>query len=252
LEGRKPYDKQITCCHSSGPRGMALAPQAAYFCQHDKDGDTVFINTLETSRATMKLGGKLVTVEQSSEFPRRGRSYIRLHVAGEAAFGVKIRRPERAVPTQIAIGEQGIKAGAPGLIFLPVRPRKDGDQIVIDYDLGARLIVGEHGNTGRAALGLGPFVMAFNQDDNPRLPVETLAWPKGQPRVLFPPETNHSDEFRLQAFVASSDGTLTLPVFVPFADAGARGGSYRVWLRDATATAAGTAGKKPIEKARAK
>ena len=30
LEGRKVYDKGITCCHSSGPRGMALAPQTAY------------------------------------------------------------------------------------------------------------------------------------------------------------------------------------------------------------------------------
>ena len=30
LEGKKPYDPGINCCHSSGPRGMALAVQAAY------------------------------------------------------------------------------------------------------------------------------------------------------------------------------------------------------------------------------
>ena len=30
LEGKKQYDAGITCCHSSGPRGMALAVQAAY------------------------------------------------------------------------------------------------------------------------------------------------------------------------------------------------------------------------------
>ena len=31
LEGKKPFDPGINCCHSSGPRGMALAAQAAYF-----------------------------------------------------------------------------------------------------------------------------------------------------------------------------------------------------------------------------
>ena len=34
LEGKKPYDPGINCCHSSGPRGMALAVQAAYLENH--------------------------------------------------------------------------------------------------------------------------------------------------------------------------------------------------------------------------
>ena len=67
LEGRKPYDKGITCCHSSGPRGMALAPQAAYL--RGRGGHDLLINTLETSRAEVELGGQAVTVEQASEFP---------------------------------------------------------------------------------------------------------------------------------------------------------------------------------------
>ncbi|MGA2254389.1 MAG: beta-L-arabinofuranosidase domain-containing protein, partial [Thermoguttaceae bacterium] len=72
LEGRKPYDKGITCCHSSGPRGMALAPQAAYLRGRGADGDVLVVSTLETSRATLELGGQKVMVEQKSDFPRGG------------------------------------------------------------------------------------------------------------------------------------------------------------------------------------
>ena len=69
LEGRKPYDKGISCCHSSGPRGMALAPQAAYLRGRDNGGDVLLVSTFETSQATLEFGGQWVTVEQQSEFP---------------------------------------------------------------------------------------------------------------------------------------------------------------------------------------
>ena len=92
LEGRKPYDKGITCCHSSGPRGMALAPQAAYLRGH-AGGDVLLVNTLETSQATLELGGRKVTVEQKSEFPRQGHATITLRSAAAAPFAVKIRLP---------------------------------------------------------------------------------------------------------------------------------------------------------------
>ena len=36
------------------------------------DGDVLLVNTLETSQATLELGGQKVTVEQKSGFPRHG------------------------------------------------------------------------------------------------------------------------------------------------------------------------------------
>ncbi|MCX6903038.1 MAG: glycoside hydrolase family 127 protein, partial [Verrucomicrobia bacterium] len=82
LEGRKPYDKGISCCHSSGPRGMALVPQSSYLksvaavydrrnsgdeinsrrSQTAATGDALLVSTFETSRATLELGGQCVTV----------------------------------------------------------------------------------------------------------------------------------------------------------------------------------------------
>lgn len=253
LEGRKQYDKQITCCHSSGPRGMALAPQAAYFCQHSRDGNTVCINTLENSKATMKLGGKSVTIKQSSYFPSLHQSTITISVDREATFGVKFRMPKWAVPTEVEIAGKRIKTAAAGWVCLPIRPWINGDRFTIHFNLWGRLIAGNYGNAGRAALEWGPFVMAFDQDDNPGQLVKTLAWPEGQPDVLFPLPSPGRDESRFQAAMAVGGRTLEQPpLFVPFADAGARGGAYRIWFRNVTPTAGGAAGKKPIKTSPAK
>ena len=101
LEGRKPYDSGINCCHSSGPRGMALAPQAAYLRGREAEGDVLLVNTLESSRATLSLGGHEVTVEQPSDFPCRGESMLKLRLAEPAKFAVRVRVPVWASPMTI-------------------------------------------------------------------------------------------------------------------------------------------------------
>ena len=172
LQGRKPYDKGITCCHSSGPRGLALAPQAAYFRGRDQGGDWLVVNTLETSRGALEFGGHQVVIEQTSEFPRRGHSQLTVHTASDASFGIKIRLPAWAVPAEIVMGGQRIKADSAGWAYLPARSWKNGDRVSIDFHLGPRLIVGDHGNAGRAALAWGPFVLAYDQDSNGGIPAD--------------------------------------------------------------------------------
>src|SRR5262249_8880767 len=48
LEGKKPYDSGINCCHSSGPRGMALAVQAAYLKTQVGGADALVVSTYES------------------------------------------------------------------------------------------------------------------------------------------------------------------------------------------------------------
>jgi uncharacterized protein len=72
LEGRKPYDPGINCCHSSGPRGMALAPLAAYLVVRQDAQEALAVSTFETSRAELTLGGQSIRLEQRSEFPGAG------------------------------------------------------------------------------------------------------------------------------------------------------------------------------------
>ena len=230
LDGRKKYDKGITCCHSSGPRGMALAPQAAYFRGHDRDGDTVFINTLETSRATLKLGDKSVTIEQGAVFPYGGCSEIKFRVDKAATFGIAIRVPVwalRAWALSSAL-ETGGWQRKDGWLRLPPRSWDNGDEILFFFHISPKLIAGDHGNAGRAALAWGPFVLAYDQDRNGGLAADdSLALVNAKSSLI--PKDGRQLAFDVRV-ATDAEKKPTTRVFVPFADAGAGGGQYRVWL----------------------
>ena len=70
LEGKKPFDSGITCCHSSGPRGMVLAVQAAYLKTKSPGTELLVINSFEDSQLELELDGQKVSLTQSSQFPR--------------------------------------------------------------------------------------------------------------------------------------------------------------------------------------
>lgn len=220
LEGRKPYDKGISCCHSSGPRGMALVPQSSYLAGREE----LLVSTFETSSATLKLGGQRVTVEQQSQFPRRGESVLTLRLAKPASFAVKIRVPAWASP--VTVKSAAVQSG---WAVLPAREWKDGDRIDIQFNLVASLVAGDYGNTGRAALTWGPFVLACDQALNPGLPkLRAIGLVESRPPFTLTPGNQLAFDASVVGGMNSKPASATL---VPFADAGAEGGAYRVWLR---------------------
>jgi len=199
---------------------MALVPQAAYL----RSGEAVLVSTLETSRASLELGGQRVTVEQQSQFPRRGESVLTLRLPKPATFAVKIRVPAWAAP----LTAESVTARS-GWAVLPARERHDGDRIAVKFNLTPRLIVGQHGNAGRAALAWGPFVLAYDQTRNPGLPAPgALGLVASQPPCVLKP----GGELAFSAgVVGRTAGEPKAATFATFADAGADGGAYRVWLR---------------------
>ena len=92
-----------------------------------------------------------------------------------------------------------------------------------------RLVVGDYGNTGRAALTWGPFVLAYDQKLNPDLPKPSaLGLVESQPPFTLQPGT----ALAFNTEVVGATGSKPVPArLVTFADAGAEGGVYRVWLR---------------------
>ncbi len=224
LEGRKQYDAGITCCHSSGPRGLALAPQAAYLRMRTDRGDTLLVSTFETSRATLALGGQDVTIEQQSGFPRTGESVLTLRMPKPATFTIKVRVPAWAAPLTIA--------GATlrdGWAVVPARQWKNGDRIPIKFALSARLVTGEHTNAGRAALAWGPFVLAYEQKANPALPAPSRI---GFSTTAVPAAPRPGEPLTFELPVVASAGSPAQPAkFLTFADAGTDKGQFRIWLR---------------------
>jgi DUF1680 family protein/inosine-uridine nucleoside N-ribohydrolase len=231
LQGRKPYTAEINCCHSSGPRGMALAPLQAYLKTRDDNCEALAVSTFESSSVSLSLDGTPVTVVQKSEFPFAGKSELRFQLVSSAKFAVRVRVPAWAAPLRLKLNGRTVNAEVrAGWASLPPRSWKDGDHLAFTFNLAPRLAPGDHGNAGFAALTYGPFVMAFDAGRNPKLSAPaTLAFTAGRAAELRP----------------GSDGLLALTTqvsspqlpraraakFVSFADAGVDGGEYRVWLR---------------------
>jgi len=238
LEGKKPYDKGITCCHSSGPRGMALAPQSAYLRQHTAEGDTVLVSTFETSQATLDLGGQSVRVELQSAFPRQGTATITFRLKQPAKFGVKFRVPAWAAPVVLNVGGKSYEAQQ-GWATIPVQSWHDGQQVQIRFNLAAKAIVGDHGNAGLMAMAWGPLVLAYDQARNAEGPTpQTAGYASNAPAALQP--AGNGPLAWATHVVARRSKEPLAAVLSTFADAGADGSRYRVWLRAPGVESAGT------------
>jgi DUF1680 family protein len=232
LEGVKPYDAVITCCHSSGPRGMALVPQTTYLKTRVGGDEALMISTFETSRVGVNMGGELVTVRQESEFPRRGKSRFTFELNHAAHFAVKIRVAPWAMPMQGRLNGKrfDLPAGEDGWALIPARDWHKGERLELRYTMAARVVRGDHDNEGKAALVWGPFVLAYDEGMNPGLP---LAADIGLASLAKPGLTlERGSELAGKAGIYSpQQPKIKVARFVPFADAGRTGGSYRVWLQ---------------------
>ncbi len=232
LEGVKPYGPGINCCVSSGPRGMALVPTAAYLRYHVGTVEGVAVNLLEPGRATLTLGGEAVTVTQQSPFPSRGGATFHLALAQPAMFGFRLRPAAWAGPIRLKVNGRSVRPNdATGWLELPPQRWKNGDRITAEFALEGRPVIGDHGNAGRAAWTWGPFVLAFDQRNNPGLPpAVSLAWSDLQRRKVL--RVASAEPLVLEAGVeAGQPARRAKARLVPFADAGGTGGPYRVWLR---------------------
>lgn len=241
LEGTKPYGPGINCCVSSGPRGMAMVPELAYLAVGSGKTEALAVNLFEPSRATLRLDNQWVTVEQKTDFPRSGKAtLLTFRMSKPATFGLQIRTPDWARPLTV-----GRTAGRPtptsprdGWTVLPARQWKDGDTVRLDIALTSRMVLGQHGNAGRAAMTWGPFVMAYDEAKNPGLPSSAALslTEKGSPRPTSVSTAGGGTSAAapaIQAMVRRQRDAAAAPlaaVFVPFAEAGASGSRYRVWL----------------------
>jgi uncharacterized protein len=224
LEGKKHYDKEITCCHSSGPRGMILAPTLAYL----QGADTLYVSTFETSEARFSVDSAPVALSLASAFPFHGHATLTIHNSAGKRFAVAVRVPQWASPVSAA------GASAPsGWLMLPKKAWRDGEQVEIAFSLGSRVIAGDYGNFAHLAYSWGPFVLALDEALNPSYEVYDA------PQYIRVIDSKPAE-------LVSAQGALVLqtrargewdidphPVkLVPFADAGASGKPYAVWLRE--------------------
>ena len=235
LEGKKPYDQVITCCHSSGPRGIALLPTFAM--TEDQDGAVVNLFDAGTAHLTLR-DGTPVMLKIESLYPANGSIRIRVETTVPKEFSIKLRVP--AWCKNNSIRPSGAKTGKDGYATLR-RTWKSGDTIDLELKLEPRIAVGDNMNLGKAAVLYGPLVLAADEsllqvDAGQPLKVLAIAKPKLATLDLTPEAATGdwktwpgAQLFRLNAVTRQGDKKFPTRL-VPFADAGMTGERFKIWL----------------------
>ena len=246
MEGKKPYSESLDghCCLSSGPRGVALIPTFA--ASTDADGVVVNLYDAGTAKLTLR-DGTPVTLVTETQYPGDGRIRIAVDTAAAKPFAIKLRIPAWCRTSSVQVnGEKiGSAPGVDGYVALQ-RTWKRGDAIELNCKLEPRVIVGDHKNQGKAALCFGPLVLAADDAllTGVGQKVSTIALAGAELAVLAVQPERAPDTvrtwpgarvFRVKAVARRSTATLKAgsPLdirLIPFADAGAGGTPYRVWL----------------------
>ena len=146
LEGTKPYGPGINCCVSSGPRGMALAPQTVCFV--GDNGKTLVVASADSFAATVVLGGVKVRVVQKSPLPGAGEMKLTLTPERPVAFTVRRRVPAWA------------ESALPGWHETPPTLYASSKTLSLSLRFTQKTVAGRFTNQGKTAQTLGPFVLA--------------------------------------------------------------------------------------------
>jgi len=230
LEGRKPYGNNTTCCLSSGPRGIALLPMAAVMA--GKDGGLA-VNLYNTGSVDTVLPSGKVRLDITTKYPIDGRVDIVVRPERDARFPLSLRIPAWADGARVTVNGAVVDGVRPGAYAVIRREWHGGDTVRLDFPIRARVVEGDHGNEGRAAVLWGPLVLALDTGLNPgirmlkqaalrsdggSLPGSLAKGPEGYP------------VFTTEGTVGASPEAVPLRL-TPFATAGADGESrYAVWI----------------------
>jgi hypothetical protein len=236
LQGSKPYGGSTNCCLSSGPRGMAMAPQLSYYKCQIEGKDALVANIYEPAEITAQLGGREVGISaklRGQEMPNGaigGRVVYTLAMEQPATFAFKVRAPAWATNLKLAVeNETNAQTPREGWATLSAREWKNGDRIVVSMEVFPRVIAGEYSNKGYYAVTWGPLVLAYDEQKNPGLPLASSVALLEDPALKLVPGEMMMFAARIRG---SSNPEAKVATFIPFSEAGADGGRYQVWVRD--------------------
>jgi uncharacterized protein len=268
MEGKKPYSSSLDghCCLSSGPRGIALIPTFAVAT----DADGVVLNLYDAGRAELALrDGTTVGLTFDTRYPSEEKIQVTVNPSESKTFAVKTRIPAWCASPEVRINGKSVTAliGPDGYIAVR-REWKQRDRMELRFKLEPCIVVGDHMNQGKVAVLYGPLVLAADEallgsgDLRSSRRTATLTRPDAKkPDVkslrissIAPATTNlaalevspepapeslrswpSAQVFRIRGVVRRATGSFPAGApldvrLVPFADAGASGTSYAIWL----------------------
>ena len=207
------------CCYWSGPRGIARIPEMVY----SLDEQGLRIDLFEQSKAKLKVKGKEVTVEQTTEYPAAGKILLNIGLSQPLNFVMKLRTPLWSIVKTTINGKITKWNGEPGTYLDIERKWADKDQVEINFEMPTYLRpLGEYGEYG-VVVARGPEVMSIDSRDNDELDLDSVRIPESI--SLIPTESKGNRRCYIANVLVN--GKLTEVVFTPYADAGNDGARFR-------------------------
>jgi hypothetical protein len=234
LEGTRPYSPGISCCVSSGPRGIALL--TTFAATRDTDGG-VRLNLYSSGTINVAEAGLKLT--EATNWPYEGRIALTVEAAPDHPLPLRLRIPASAVSAKLTAHGQTTQ---PAAGYAELRDTwRPGDQIVLELGLALKVVLGETTNQGKLALTRGPLVLTLDSsllpaDAKPLSLVTVAAETAAElPLTVAPaaddPTYSHGAIFRLPGRLRAAAGDAKLDLtMVDFAHAGNSGARYEVWM----------------------
>jgi len=207
LNGRRNPSAEITCCASSGPRGVALLLTYAYATR--PDGVDVNLYGASTFSGPIQL-------RQESGFPFSPDVSLSVTGANKDAKLLRLRIPAWAQGAQASLNGRPVSGAAPGQYLTLKRQWRAGDKVQLHLPITPRVVVGTGNNKGLKAVMSGPLVYA-------------LAGDLAEKAALGTGKLTLSASGRVTVSGRTYSGRVKLTLR-PFFEVGANHEPYRVWM----------------------
>lgn len=212
------------------------------------DNDGVVVNLYDSGTAQLNLRhGPSVVITTETRYPAAEDINLSISPEKSESFAVKVRIPAWCKNPEIKINDKKIQtdAGKDGYVALKRQWKKD-DKIQLRFPLEPRLVMGNRHNENRLAVMYGPLVLAADEAfvENKDTKFNALGVPNSNlSKLHFQPEPEPeklkswpgAEMFKVDATeynlapAQKSEKPFRIGL-VPYADAGASGTTYKIWL----------------------
>ena len=175
------------CCTMNVSR--LIASVGRYF--YSTTDDAIAVHLYGGSRAELRVGGRDVTLTESSDYPWSGFITLRVDIGEAMQFALKLRIPGWARGAGAKVNGVRIDVAADTQHgYLEIHRRwQRGDRVELELPMPSTRVYAHpavRADQGRVALSRGPLVYCFEQVDNPNAPVSLSRLPRDAPIEVAP------------------------------------------------------------------
>lgn len=185
LQSTGRYQRQpwfgCACCPSNASRFIPSLPQYIYAVKDN----SLYVNLFNSNTVNVKVGGKKVVLEQTTDYPWKGDVSITVK-GGSGTYALRIRIPGwvrgEVVPSdlysysdgrelnyRVSVNGQPVKGELDKGYFVVERQWKKGDRVDVHFDMEPRTVKANKevgADWGRMAVERGPLVYCAEWPDN--------------------------------------------------------------------------------------